>query len=92
MTDWEPAYGFCASNRNSNEDLARTLEAIRRRVCAYNMGIRNEDVRCDCKYGLTFDSSRRGSEETGCPELRELIHRLLHSPETFQEDLNVVKE
>lgn len=104
---WEPgSYGFCAYNETERKALAQTLEALRRRVCAYGGG-----TRCDCKYGLTvaddvkveragafgtsdngirvtrFDSKTRqhvevedrgASEQTGCPELREIIHRLLH--------------
>ena len=105
MAEWEPAYGFCAYNEHDRVALAKTLEALRRQVCAYGGG-----DRCDCKYGLTVDDSIkpgtfgfgvadkgiRGtrydsktnshvmtdkvahSEQTGCPELREIIHRLLH--------------
>jgi hypothetical protein len=48
-------------------------------VCGY----RYSD-RCDCKYGLVDAKyPGAGSEQTGCPELRELINRLLHRPETF---------
>lgn len=100
---WEPSYGFCASNETDRVALAMTLEAVRRRICAYGGG-----NRCDCKYGLMPDiyaevqefGIKRGEksspanplasrdfyngtktnnhEQTGCPELRELIHRLLH--------------
>jgi hypothetical protein len=95
-SEWEPSYGFCASNETDTVALAMTLEALRRRICAYGGG-----NRCDCKYGLRvergavlrefgvtkgddkFDFAYRGvtaynSEQTGCPELREMIHRLLH--------------
>lgn len=82
--DWEPEPGFCAGNRTPNEELAYALELVRRRICAYNMGIREGDVRCDCKYGINIDSYA-GSEGCGCPELRELIYRLLHAPESFKE-------
>lgn len=87
--DWEPsAYGFCAQVENDNESLASALEAIRRQVCAYGgRGV------CDCKFGIeaiplpkNFLGGRTinlGSEKTGCPELREMIHRLLYRPETF---------
>lgn len=85
--DWEPASGFCALNRNSNIELAAALEVVRRKICAYNMGTRDKDVRCDCKYGATPEEARYiGSENTGCPELREVIYRLLHAPESFGED------
>jgi hypothetical protein len=90
--DWEPSYGFCGVSTKANAKLAEALEAlealeaVRRRVCAYNMGLRNEDVRCDCKYGIDLTTKRTmGSEQTGCPELRELINRLLHRPETFND-------
>lgn len=104
--NWEPEYGFCAYNETDAVALAKTLEALRRRLCCYGGG-----NRCDCKYGLTvaddvevpqfggFEDSTKGirqkrynfntkqqevmpitggSEATGCPELREIIHRLLH--------------
>ena len=81
--DWEPSYGFCAYNNTDNEVMANTLEAIRRRICAYG----GADT-CDCKYGLRAEGTQADwitdrpvqwhSEQTGCPELREMIHRLLH--------------
>lgn len=92
MTDelaaWEPLYGFCAYNETDKVALAKTLEAVRRQICAYGGG-----NTCDCKYGLsvkesvpTFEDRQGfniggtigGSEQTGCPELREIINRLLH--------------
>lgn len=82
--DWEPDYGFCAYNRKSNEILAAALEQLRRKICAYNMGTKDHDVRCDCKYGINTDTWAY-SEKTGCPELREIIYRLLHAPESFGE-------
>jgi hypothetical protein len=84
---WEPEPGFCALNTTNNTALAEALEAIRRQRCPYG------DGRCDCKYGLdTSGPHGAGSERTGCPELREMIHRLLHRPNTFAEDpLEVVK-
>jgi hypothetical protein len=82
--DWEPGYGFCAYNLNANEDLARALEAVRRRVCAYGRGTRPGADTCDCKYGIDPANDRgMGSEQTGCPALTEVINRLLHRPETF---------
>lgn len=75
---WEPSYGGCAEYVTDRVGLAHALEAVRRRVCAY-MG-----ESCDCKYGLTTEKQeRQSSERTGCPELRELTHRLLHRPESF---------
>jgi hypothetical protein len=83
-TTWEPGYGFCAANRTEREALAKALELVRRRICAYSWGI-ERDERCDCKYGadVTNPPQGIGSEATGCPELREVIHRLLHRPESF---------
>lgn len=77
--DWEPSYGFCAGRGTSNIALAEALEAARRRVCAYNWPPYESDVRCDCKYGSSVkEKTSYGSESTGCPELREMIYRLLH--------------
>lgn len=90
--EWESTYGFCAYNETANEQLAATLEALRRKVCCYGGG----DF-CDCKYGLQAagptgrhgtwgdrdQTNRRNHEQTGCPELREMIHRLLYRPETL---------
>lgn len=83
----EPAYGFL--HTQDKEALAKALEAVRRRICAYNMGMSmDEDRRCDCKYGLDIDKLVSGevkysigSEQTGCPELRTVIYMLLHSEE-----------
>ena len=81
--DWEPSYGFCGLNTDPIEDLTYALELVRRRICAYNMGIRQGDVSCDCKYGINENDRSMGSEATGCPELRELINRLIHRSETL---------
>lgn len=78
--EWEPSYGLTATNTTANAKLAETLEAMRRRACAYG----SDAERCDCKYGLRPDGRRRpGDEQCGCPELRETIHRLLHRPESL---------
>lgn len=79
----EPSYGFL---HGTNEELAQALEAVRRRICCYNMGQKpSRDVRCDCKYGLSIDKLVSGEEDyplggeqTGCPELRAVIYKLLH--------------
>jgi hypothetical protein len=43
---------------------------------------------CDCKYGLGVNTDDRfGSEQTGCPELTEIINRLLHRPESLSGDV-----
>ncbi len=82
---WEPRYGFTDTNTTDNESLAAALESVRRRICVYG-GSRH----CDCKYGakpregqLHAFGSYEPSEKNGCPELRELINRLLHRPDTF---------
>lgn len=82
----EPRYGMLKTDK---EALAQALEAVRRRICCYNMGFDpSRDVRCDCKYGLSIDKIvsgeekfSLGSEQTGCPELRSVIYMLLHSEE-----------
>lgn len=81
----EPSYGFLNTDRI---ELAKALEAVRRRICAYNMGLDpSRDVRCDCKYGLSIDKIIAGeyqsSEQTGCPELRSVIYLLLHGEEDW---------
>jgi len=78
---WEPAYGFCATDKHTNEELAAALEYVRRRICVYNF-TEATDVRCDCKYGAV-PGQYGNSEKTGCPELREVIYRLLYKPESF---------
>ncbi len=62
--------------RTDPQVLARALEGVRRRVCAY--GSQGTQT-CDCKYGMTADDERFGSERTGCPELRCVIEGLLMS-------------
>lgn len=80
----EPQYGWL---RTDKEELAKALELVRRRVCAYGGGLNGHGT-CDCKYGLDIDKQVSGevdytpwSEQTGCPELRSVIHMLLHSEE-----------
>lgn len=79
---WEPSYGFTSDTAHGNVELALALEVARRKVCAY--GSKGVDT-CDCKYGVDTDT-RSTSEKTGCPELRELINRLLHRPESLVTD------
>ena len=82
--DWEPSYGFTGMNKTELVKLAEALELARRRVCAYNPPPYDSDRRCDCKYGASVkENQSMGSEQTGCPELRETINRLLHRIETF---------
>jgi hypothetical protein len=48
-------------------ELIQAMELTRRfRVCAY-MG-----ETCDCKYGIKGDE-KPGDEQTGCPEMRDVI-------------------
>lgn len=77
---WEPTYGFCGMKTTDNEVLAKALESIRQRVCLYGGG------RCDCKYGRDATAERQPSEASGCPEMIEVINRLMHRPNTFTED------
>lgn len=46
--------------------LIESLERVRKGLCTY-MG-----PTCDCKYGFPSDI-RPGTEQTGCPELRDAI-------------------
>jgi hypothetical protein len=84
--DWEPGYGFCGMNQTDRIALAEALEVVRRLICVYNPPPYDSDVRCDCKYGASVkEKQSMGSEHTGCPELREIINRLLHRPETLDD-------
>lgn len=77
IRDWEPNYGFCATRDSDPLILASALEYVRRRTCAYGPNAR----RCDCKQGAGKALTKGGSpdsEQTGCTELREVIHKLLH--------------
>ena len=80
---WEPRYGLLAHRDHGAEILASALEVVRRQVCAYGPNA----TTCDCKFGVGLQLTEGGggyrgpgSEQTGCPELRELIHKLLHRP------------
>jgi hypothetical protein len=46
----------------NKEQLVKGLCRVSCRLCGYLGSI------CDCKYMLTSDDFRTGSEETGCPE------------------------
>lgn len=48
--------------KDRRKELIEALERVRKAVCQYS------GSRCDCKYGASI----RG-EETGCPELRDVI-------------------
>jgi hypothetical protein len=56
----------------SQERLIAGLEELRKSVCAYGP----DAVRCDCKFGVTCPRLHAGSEQTGCPELRQVIEYL----------------
>lgn len=83
LFEWEPDYGYCAENLKPNRELAAALEKVRRKVCVrIDDGVNG----CDCKYGgRPGDRRDSTSEKSGCPELREVINRLLRRPETFVE-------
>lgn len=87
----EPAYGLTAGRGTDKVALAAALEYVRRRICGYS--IRLQDVRCDCKYGLSIEKVQSGdeidygSEQTGCPELREVIYQLLHGDDIAEQAL-----
>lgn len=65
--------------RAARRRLLAALEAARQAVCVYPPG-----GTCDCKEGLLplagRATTRLGTEATGCPELRTLIHRVRHLP------------
>ena len=83
----EPNYGLTAGRGTDKVALAAALEYVRRKVCCYNLSI-ERDVHCDCKYGLSIEDGERrsvSSEQTGCPELREVIYLLLHGDDSGKE-------
>lgn len=65
----------------SKEQLVEALKIVREQVCGYF-----PSSRCDCKYGLSENRIERDkigrptihfdSEQTGCPELREVTYLL----------------
>ena len=62
--------------KNSPGQLADKLNVLRISRCCYGA---SETGRCDCKYGYDFNLPRpkyAGSEQTGCPELREAVLEL----------------
>lgn len=59
---------YCTND--NRRALIAALEAARKAVCGY------AGPTCDCKYGLVPGGAEPyglGSEETGCPEIRDLI-------------------
>ncbi len=56
------------------------LKLARKAVCCYSC-----DTYCDCKYGATGIG-----EQTGCPEIRELIYELesIDVDETYQKSVD----
>jgi hypothetical protein len=46
------------------------LEEVRRQVCLYSRDP------CDCKYGLRGPTRHGFGEQSGCPEIRDLIREL----------------
>jgi len=79
--EWAPlmAQHVLAPEYDRRVELAASLEAVRREVCAYrSFGNRT----CDCKYGRGIEVTdgkklSASSEMTGCPELRDAISLLL---------------
>ena len=58
----------------SKEKLIDSLSKMQRKACSYDMNIPlNPPSFCDCKYG--YDGKKYG-ENTGCPELRLVVHIL----------------
>jgi len=58
---------------SKREYLISILKKLRIEVCAYSW--KNEQAKiCDCKYG--FKNREMGGEQTGCPELYDLIRFL----------------
>lgn len=56
------------------DEVIATLRVIQYQVCCY--GTTEGDGRtCDCKFGKDESSSPIG-EQTGCPELRQVIRTL----------------
>lgn len=47
--------------------IAEGLEIIRRRLCPY------PGTTCDCKFGINYETNLAISEQTGCPELKNII-------------------
>lgn len=50
--------------------LADKIEGVRSTICPYGAG---EFESCDCKYGLKPGIDLSRSEQTGCPELRDIV-------------------
>jgi hypothetical protein len=59
----------------SRTNLIATIEALGEAACCYT-GRDWVTRHCDCKYGRWTDHPPLTSEQTGCPELRQ-IHRVL---------------
>lgn len=77
--------------QNSPAELAKWLDMYRAtHVCCYSSFVPDPsgsgnwkivpNTYCDCKYGVdpekAYESRANGSEQTGCPELREIIEEL----------------
>lgn len=58
----------------SQRQLIRAVRRLQRQVCTYDVFKTDQTAKppntCDCKYGVSLQP---GSEETGCPELREVL-------------------
>lgn len=60
--------------RPTKEEVVQGLETLRERICCY------VGTRCDCKYLTPDCDMRRGSEQTGCCEVRAAIEFLNKNP------------
>lgn len=54
---------------NFREYLIDFLKKLRANLCCYSLNGVQSRI-CDCKYGY---DGKRGGENTGCPELHDLI-------------------
>ena len=59
---------FFTTNR---ENVLTSVIKLGDQICCYGGGVWPHTRRCDCKYGGP-DSHGHFSEQTGCPELRNL--------------------
>ncbi len=62
------------------KDVIDLIEATRKRICGYT------GSHCDCKYGLEVNQDEMSSkfyrgEQTGCPELRDILVILEYIPQ-----------
>lgn len=57
--------------------LIATISILQRENCVYDhIGFAQPAIFCDCKYGYKGKNKSDSSEQTGCPELRCVLHLL----------------